>query len=71
MICATDDTTDIGSIASENGFGLKCNSNDVDSFVNCVESMLNEGIRSKMGEKSRQILEKEFSAEKTYQLIFE
>lgn len=70
VICATDDTTDIGVIAEQNGFGLSCCSNDVESFLKCVEKMLNDDVRISMGRRSRLFLETEYSAEKTYQLIF-
>lgn len=71
VICATDDTTDIGDICEDYGFGLKCPSNDEDLFLQRVSRLTNGKIREEMGRKGREVLESHFSADKTYSLIMD
>lgn len=65
VICATDPNTDIGTIAEQNGFGVKCLSNDTDGFVNGVAKLLNADMQ-KMGEQGFQSLNEMFAVEKAY-----
>lgn len=69
VICCVDDTTDVGVIAQENGFGLSCPSNCVEQFVASVQKLMNQKMREEMGQVSRDYLEKQYSAEETYRLI--
>ena len=71
VLCATDDTTDIGEIVCKNGFGLSCQSNSVSDFNNCIKKMMDSEIRGKMGVAARAFIESEYSAHRTYSLIFE
>lgn len=49
ILCATDDSTDIGKIAEENGFGISCSSADVEEFNLAVDRMISAD-RGAMGE---------------------
>lgn len=70
IICCTDDTSDIGKIAEENKFGIKCSSNSCEQFENAVKSLLyQKENRDRMGNNARNFLEKYWSAEATYYLI--
>lgn len=69
IICCTDDTTDIGSIAEDNGFGVWCPSDSVVKFCKVVNDFCNDGVRVTMGRNSRQYLIHEYSSERTYHLI--
>jgi glycosyltransferase involved in cell wall biosynthesis len=71
VICATDIITDIGTIASENGYGYSCLTNDLESFYNFVTKMLDENLREEMGNKAFKYLNKEYSVESSYNKIIE
>ena len=60
-----DPNTDIGTIAEQNGFGVKCLSNDADGFVNGVAKLLNADMQ-KMGEQGFQSLNEMFAVERAY-----
>lgn len=67
LVC-TDAVTDLGRIAQENGFGLRCCSNDVTQFTNCLDS-LNGSLIEAMGKESRAYLEDCYSAGIAYSTI--
>ena len=69
VLCATDLYTDVGKIAEENGYGLWCESNNVNGFVQCVEKLCNVDIRKEMGAFAYQYLLKEYSVEHSYETI--
>lgn len=69
VICATDNFTDIGTIASINKFGFKCLTTDFETFFNHVVKLLNEDLRCQMGQNAFQYLQKEYTVEKSYQKI--
>ena len=69
IICATDNFTDIGTIASTNNFGFNCLTTDFETFIDHVVKLLNADLRSQMGENAFQYLQKEYSVEKSYQKI--
>lgn len=71
IICAVDDTTDVGTIAADNGIGLHCDSNDADAFVSCVGQLLSDKVRIEMGQKARTFFDTFLTATKTYELVFE
>lgn len=57
MILATDPNTDIGTIITQAGAGLWCESNDVASFLKCVDTMRQDAsFRMSTGKASRQLL---------------
>ena len=58
VMAATDPNTDIGSIAEAEGYGVWCESNDVNSFFEKIEPLIsNSELRKKMGEKGRRYFE--------------
>lgn len=69
VICATDNTTDIGKIAEENKFGLSCLSYDSSTFFNHVVSLMNNEIRIYMGENGYNFLKKEYLVDVSYKKI--
>lgn len=71
IICCTDDTSDVGVIAEQNGWGTWCPSNDILKFVDKVKIYMDERVRILAGEKSRSFVENEYSSKKTYELIIE
>jgi glycosyltransferase involved in cell wall biosynthesis len=52
ILAATDPVCDMGDLAEENGFGVKCLSNDVDSFSSAVNRIVSSD-RKKMGENAQ------------------
>lgn len=71
VICATDDTTDIGTITAEGEFGIACRSNNIKEFENAVKVMLDKNKREIMGASSREYLERVFSVKVTCEKIFQ
>ena len=70
VIACTDKNTDIGTDAVENGYGLWCESADPADFTACVDQM-NGSDRDAMGAAARAYLEKNFTANRCYQIIME
>jgi glycosyltransferase involved in cell wall biosynthesis len=70
VICATDNFTDIGKIAVENKFGLNCLTSDSYSFFGHVVSMMNNELRTRMGENGYQFLHKEYIIDISYEKIY-
>lgn len=68
IICATDNNSDIGTIAEANGYGFRCESRNPDDFVALVEKMI-KADRKAMGEKGYQFLKENYLVEHTYQAI--
>ncbi len=68
VICATDNHTDIGKIAEENGYGYWCESVEPEDFTVLVDKML-AADRKKMGEKGYEFLKKNYTVENTYEAI--
>lgn len=68
VICATDNHTDIGKIAEENGYGYWCESVKPEDFTTLVDKML-AADRKEMGEKGYEFLKKNYSVENTYGAI--
>ena len=71
VICATDLATDIGRIAHENNFGFNCLASDKEKFYEYVVNLLDQDLRSKMGENAYRYLEKEYSVDVSYNKIIE
>lgn len=65
VIACTDQNTDIGTDALENGYGLWCESADPADFTACVDKM-NRSDRTAMGAAARAHLEKNFTAAVAY-----
>lgn len=62
--------TDIGTDAVGNGYGLWCESADPADFTACVDQM-NQADQAAMGMKARTYLEKNFTAQRCYQIVSE
>lgn len=70
VISATDPNSDVGPISEKNGYGLWCESNDVDAFTDCVDKMLKADIKG-MGEKGYEFLKKNYLIENLYNPIIQ
>ena len=68
VLCVTDSNCDMGSIASENGFGMWVPSNNVEAFSQCINDMLIKDIVS-MGEKGYRFLKQNYLVEHSYSQI--
>lgn len=68
VICATDEACDMGRLAEQEGFGLRCSSKDASAFLAAMEDM-GHLDRVAMGCRARSVLEEQFTAEKSYQAI--
>ena len=68
IICATDPNTDIGRIAEENGYGYRCESNDVSAFTALVDKMLASDRRA-MGQRGYEYLKANYTVQNTYDVI--
>lgn len=70
VICATDVNSDIGTIAEKNGYGLWCESNDVNAFTLCLDNILHDKDKMiKMGEAGYEYMKKNYQADNAYQSI--
>lgn len=68
VLCVTDANCDMGSIASENGFGMWAPSNNVVAFSQCVNDILKKDILS-MGENGYRYLKQNYLVEHSYSQI--
>jgi glycosyltransferase involved in cell wall biosynthesis len=68
VLCVTDVNCDMGSIASENGFGMWAPSNNVVAFSQCVNDILKKDIVS-MGENGYLYLKQNYLVEHSYSQI--
>lgn len=69
ILCATDTYTDVGKIAEKNGYGLSCESNNEESFVEKVSEFCDENMRSIMGKNANSYLNSNYTVEKSYEII--
>ena len=68
ILAATDRASDVGKVIEEGGFGKWCPSNNSDSFVEAVEGIANGSIQFSK-DHEYMFLEKEYSTEKSYEII--
>jgi hypothetical protein len=68
IIAATDVSSDVGTIAANNGFGLWCPSNSVSSFTNAVNYMLRSDME-RMGKLGFQYYLNNYTVAHTYNAI--
>ncbi len=68
VICATDRFCDMGTIASNNGFGCYVPSNSVKDFTDAVNKMLTANIQ-KMGELGYEFLKNNYLVEHAYNAV--
>ena len=70
IISATDSSTDVGSMAEENGYGYSVMSPDVDAFIEKVKTLSRDSnLRETMGEKGYQYLLDNFTVNHAYKKI--
>jgi len=68
VLTVTDPNTDIGTIAEENGFGVKCISDNPEDFVSAV-NILKSMNMPEMGEKAFAFMQREYTVDKSYKII--
>lgn len=68
ILAATDPVCDMGDLAEENGFGVKCLSNDVDSFSSAVNRIVSSD-RKKMGKNAWKFFCDNYTVEKSREII--
>ena len=70
VICATDSSTDVGTMAQENGYGYSVMSPDVTNFIEKVKKLSQDKtLRQKMGQKGYDYLLNHFTVRHAYQII--
>lgn len=69
VICAVDESTDIGMISEENFFGFTCLTSDSEAFSNHVVKLLDRDLRIRMGQNGYEFLHKEYSTDISYHKI--
>lgn len=68
VLVATDPNCDMGQIAEDNGFGVRCLSNDVEGFSKAVEKII-MADRKAMGKKAWNFFLDNYTVEKGYDII--
>ncbi|NLC65159.1 MAG: glycosyltransferase family 4 protein, partial [Erysipelothrix sp.] len=72
IISATDSSTDVGSMAEENGYGYSVMSPDVEAFIEKVKILsMDSNLRETMGEKGYQYLLENYTVNHAYKRILE
>lgn len=71
VLAATDCSTDIGKVIEEGRFGLWCESRDVNAFNQMLNQLCDEEVRKQMGSNARKYLEKYYTVDQAYNIIFE
>lgn len=70
IIAATDTNTDIGSIAEANGYGVWCESTNVEAFNNCIDKIITDkNGMVEMGENGYQFLINNYLVDNSYYTI--
>ena len=70
VLAATDEATDVGRMAEENGYGLWCRSNDAGAFTACVDRLVaSPGLVRTMGERGYAYLKANYVVDNTYSAI--
>ena len=74
VLSCTDENTDVGSIAQNNGFGWSCCGDDVNAFCKTLETAVADLQREEtckaMSESSQKYLQEYYSVKETYTQIF-
>lgn len=68
VIVCTDPNTDIGAICVNNGFGWWCESNDIETFNECIRNAVKADVVA-MGKKEYKYLIDNYTVEKSYNII--
>ena len=70
VITATDPNTDIGTIATENGYGLKCLSGDIETMKKHIQYCCESPEKVKeMGQKGYEFLKNNYTVQHSYDII--
>lgn len=69
IICATDNSTDIGVIAEKNNFGFHCEASNTTLFYDLVKKLLDHELRLIMGQNAYNFLVNEYSVDISYTKI--
>lgn len=68
ILVATDVNSDLGSIATKNGFGFWCPSNNVNAFTQLVTEILKADL-GKMGQRGYEFFKENYTTNNTYNAI--
>ena len=72
VICATDKSSDVGEIATRNGFGFYCESGDISAFDEIISTISeNRNLIGEMGEKSYSYLLENYTSKRSYEIIIQ
>jgi glycosyltransferase involved in cell wall biosynthesis len=70
ILAATDTNTDIGTVITKGGFGLWCESGDLQTFSAHVDKLVSDRtLRERMGKTARQYLLDNYTASKSADII--
>ena len=70
IICATDESSDIGTIAVANDYGFAVSSNDSDQWLEAVDVLINNPDKAiQMGEAAFTYLKNHYTSDKAYDII--
>ena len=69
VIACTDPVSDIGDVIEEGGFGVRCSSDDPESFFRAVGQMLSQTDLRAMGDNAFAYLTEHCTVQRSYQII--
>ncbi|WP_159648442.1 glycosyltransferase family 4 protein [Erysipelothrix aquatica] len=70
IICATDESSDIGTIAVANNYGFAVSSNDSSQWLEAVDELINNPDKAiQMGEAAFTYLKNHYTSDKAYDII--
>lgn len=70
IVAATDQASDMGRLAEENGFGIWAESTDAEAFLAKCRELTDDSI-SEMGARARAYMVENYTSEKSYEIIME
>lgn len=68
VLVATDPNCDMGQIAEDNGFGVRCLSNDVEGFAKAIDKIISSD-RKEMGRKGWEFFLNNYTVEKGWEIV--
>ncbi len=69
VLAATDPNTDVGAVIEKGGFGLWCESDDTERFIEQMNRLTDEKLRKNMGETGHQYLLEHYEVSESYETI--
>lgn len=69
VLAATDSNTDIGHVMKQGGFGLWCESNNIEQFNKNLQQLYYSKVRREMGRNARAYLEQNYTSKHSYDII--